>query len=57
MRYAAKMVVYVDKETKLPVRFEAYADPKTGAATGDLLEMYSFTDLKFNSGIGENTFE
>jgi len=56
-RYAAKMVVYVDKETKLPVRFEAYADPKPGATTGDLLEAYSFTDLKFNSGIGENTFD
>lgn len=57
LRYAAKMVVYVDKETKLPVRFEAYDDPKAGATTGELLEMYSFTALKFNSGIGENTFD
>jgi Protein of unknown function (DUF1571) len=57
LRYAAKMVVYVDKESKLPVRFEAYSDPKAGATTGELLEMYSFTDLKFNSGIGENTFD
>jgi hypothetical protein len=57
LRYAAKMVVYVDKETKLPVRFEAYDDPKAGATTGELLEAYSFTDLKFNSGIGENTFD
>jgi hypothetical protein len=56
-RFAAKMVIYVDKETKLPVRFEAYGDPKPGAAAGDLLEAYSFTDLKFNSGIGENTFD
>ena len=51
------MVVYVDKETKLPVRFEAYDDPKPGATTGELLEAYSFTDLKFNTGIGENVFE
>ncbi len=56
-RYAAKMVVYVDKETKLPVRFEAYDDPKAGATTGELLEAYSFTDLKFNTGIGESSFE
>ena len=56
-RYAAKMVVYIDKETKLPVRFEAYDDPKPGATAGELLEMYSFTDLKFNSGIGENTYD
>ena len=56
-RYAAKMVVYIDKETKLPVRFEAYDEPKAGATTGELLEAYSFTDLKFNTGIGENTFD
>jgi hypothetical protein len=56
-RYAAKMVVYIDKETKLPVRFEAYDDPKAGATAGELLEAYSFTDLKFNTGIGENTFD
>jgi uncharacterized protein DUF1571 len=56
-RYAAKMVVFIDKETKLPVRFEAYDDPKPGATTGELLEAYSFTNLKFNSGIGENTFD
>jgi Protein of unknown function (DUF1571) len=56
-RYAAHMVVYVDKETKLPIRFEAYDDPKAGATTGDLLEMYSFSDLKFNNGLGENVFD
>jgi hypothetical protein len=57
LRYAAKMVVFIDKETKLPVRFEAYDDPKAGAMTGELLEAYSFTDLKYNTGIGENTFD
>jgi hypothetical protein len=56
-RYAARMVVYVDKETKLPVRFEAYDDPKPGTTTGELLEAYSFTDLKFNNGLGENSFD
>lgn len=56
-RYAAKVVVFVDKETKLPVRFEAYDDPKAGATTGELLEAYSFTDLKLNTGVGENAFD
>jgi hypothetical protein len=56
-RYAAKMVVFIDKETRLPVRFEAYGDARPGAATGELLEAYSFTNLKFNTGIGENAFE
>lgn len=57
LRYAAKMVVYVDKETKLPVRFEAFDDPRGTATTGPLLECYSFSDLKFNTGLGENSFE
>ncbi len=51
------MLVYVDKETKLPVRYEAYDQPKNGAAVGELFEAYSFTDLKFNTGLGENSFD
>ena len=57
LRYAAKMVVFLDKETKLAMRFEAYDEPKAGAATGEVLEVYSFTDLKYNTGVGENTFD
>ncbi len=56
-RYAHRMLVYVDKETKLPVRYEAYDQPKSGAAVGDLLEAYSFSDVKLNVGIGENAFD
>ena len=51
------MLVYVDKETKLPVRFEAYDAPKPGTTTGELLEAYSYTDVKFNVGLGESAFE
>ncbi len=57
LRYAHRVVVTVDTETKLPVRFEAYDAPKPGDATGDLLECVSFVNLKFNSGLGESTFE
>jgi hypothetical protein len=56
-RYAHTMIVYVDKATKLPVRFEAYDQPKPGAPAGDLLESYSFSDVKLNVGLGENSFD
>ena len=56
-RYAHKMVVYVHKETKLPVRFEAYDQPKSGSATGELLESYSYSNVKYNVGLGDAAFE
>ena len=56
-RYAYRMLVYVDKETKLPARFEAYDSPKPGMTVGDLLEAYSYTDVKFNVGLGDSAFE
>lgn len=56
-RYAHRMLVYVDKETKLPVRYEAYDQPKSGATVGELLEAYSFSDVKLNVGLGENAFD
>jgi hypothetical protein len=56
-RYAYRMLIYVDKETKLPVRYEAYDQPKAGATTGELLEAYSYSDLKLNVGLGETTFD
>lgn len=56
-RYAYRMLVYVDQETKLPVRFEAYDAPKAGTTTGELLEAYSYTDQKFNVGLGDSAFE
>lgn len=56
-RYAARMLVYVDHETRLPVRFEAYDDPRPGTKEQDLIESYSYTELRFNTGLGEGTFE
>ena len=55
--YACRSVVYFDKETRLPVRFEAYDWPKpNGQPGGDLLECYSFVDLKFNVGLTDAGF-
>lgn len=56
-RYAYRTVVYVDKETKLPVRLEAYDTPKPGLANGDLIEAYSYSDIKFNVGLGASAFD
>ena len=57
-RYAYRCVLYVDKETKLPARFEAYAQPKPGgSAEGELMEVQSFVGLKTNTGLGESAFE
>lgn len=52
-----RAVVFVDKETKLLVRYEAYDQPKPGGSlTGELMEAYSFTDLRANTGLGESAF-
>jgi hypothetical protein len=57
-RYAYRCVLYVDQETKLPARFEAYSQPKPGGpAEGELLEVQSFVGLKTNTGLGESAFE
>jgi len=57
LRYAHRVVLYVDPEYKLPVRFEAYDAPKPGDAAGDLLECVSFVNLKFNGGLGDSAFD
>ncbi len=58
LRYAYRMVIYVDPETKLPVRIEAYDQPNPSTPPGgELLEAYSFVRLKFNQGIGTDPFE
>jgi hypothetical protein len=56
-RYAHRAVLYVDSETKLPVRWEAYDGPKPGDPAGELLESISFVNLKFNTGLGDSTFD
>jgi hypothetical protein len=55
-RYAYRVLVFVDHETGLPVRVEAHDAPKPGQTAGDLLEAYSYTDLKPNVGLGDAAF-
>lgn len=55
--YCWRTVVYFDKESKLPIRLEVYDFPKRGGnPNGDLLEMYSYTDLRLNVGLGDDAF-
>jgi hypothetical protein len=55
--YAYRSVIYLDKESKLPIRSESYDWPRPGGTpTGDLLETYSFIDLRFNVGLTDKDF-
>jgi hypothetical protein len=56
--YAHRCVTYFDKETRLPVRFEAYDWPVAGGEpAGALLECYSYTKLRFNVGLADADFD
>lgn len=55
--YSYRSVVYFDKETHLPIRFEAYDWPRQGGSPeGELLECYSYVNLAFNVGLGDDIF-
>ncbi len=51
-----RTVVYFDKEYKLPVRIECYDWPREGAAAGELIDVYSYVNLKLNVGLGDEVF-
>jgi hypothetical protein len=56
--YAYRCVLCLDKATRLPVHTEAYDWPRPGGdPSGDLLESYSFLDLRCNLGLGDETFD
>jgi hypothetical protein len=51
-------VVYFDKQTKLPIRVECYDWPRRGGpAGGELVEVYSYVNLKLNPGLPDSVFE
>ena len=50
-------VLYFDKETNLPIRIEAYDWPRPGGSPdGELMEVYSYVNLRFNVGLGDEAF-
>src|SRR5262249_11289766 len=55
--YCYRTVVYIDQETKLPLRTENYEWPAQGGTPGgELLEMFSYYDIRFNAGLTDAHF-
>jgi hypothetical protein len=55
--FSYRTVVYFDKENQLPIRLELYDWPRVGGApTGDLIEVYSYVDLRLNVGLRDDVF-
>jgi Protein of unknown function (DUF1571) len=55
--YCYRSILYVDAETKLPLRTENYDWPRPGGPPeGDLLEMFSYIDLRLNVGLTDQDF-
>jgi len=52
-----RCLVYFDKQTHLPIRCECYDKPRSRGVEGELVEMYSFANLKTNVGLGDDTFK
>jgi hypothetical protein len=56
--YAYRCLLYLDNETLLPVRMEAYDWPRgNSAAQGDLLECYTFRNCACNVGLTDKDFD
>jgi hypothetical protein len=49
-------VLYFDKETHLPIRVEFYDWPRQQGDPGQLLEMYSFANMRLNVGLRDDVF-
>jgi hypothetical protein len=49
--------LYIDHEHGLPIRFEAYDWPKRPGAPPELVEEYTYMNLKVNVGLAEQDFD
>lgn len=52
-----KVRLYIDREHGLPIRFEAYDWPKKPGAEPELMEEYTYLDLKTNVGLSNRDFD
>jgi hypothetical protein len=52
-----KVRLFIDTELNLPIRFEAYDWPKNHESPAELVEEYSYINLKLNVGLGELDFD
>jgi hypothetical protein len=52
-----KVRLFIDTELNLPIRFEGYDWPSEPGAAADLVEEYSYIDLKLNVGLVDIDFD
>jgi hypothetical protein len=52
-----KVRLFIDSELNLPIRFEGYDWPSEQGSTADLVEEYSYINLKLNVGLGDVDFD
>jgi hypothetical protein len=52
-----KVRLFIDSELNLPIRFEAYDWPKHQGQPPELVEEYSYADLKLNVGLRDEDFD
>jgi hypothetical protein len=50
-------VVYVDRELRVPIRIEAHDWPDAPGGSSPLIAEYTYTDLKLNAGLGDDSFD
>jgi hypothetical protein len=51
------MRFFVDDQWNVPIRFEAHDWPKQPGAAPELLEEYTYVNLKFNNGFTDKEFD
>jgi hypothetical protein len=49
--------IFVDDGLNMPVRYEAYDWPKTEGAQPELIEAYTYVNMKFNVGLTDGDFD
>jgi hypothetical protein len=49
--------IFVDKELNLPIRYESYDWPKEKGGAPELLEEYTYLNLKLNNGFADADFD
>ena len=49
--------IFLDDELGLPIRYAAYDYPKGGATTGEVIEEYTYVNLRVNPGLTDADFD
>jgi hypothetical protein len=49
--------IFVDDELKIPIRYESYDWPREAGGPPELIEEYTYLDLKLNNGFTDEDFD